>query len=175
LFTSVITILAINGKYFHNQYECSITVATPVVYEEKIGEESKLVSKIKNRYGVSESRAYELVGVVSSYTNRYDFPDAKTTLAIIAQESNFNPKASGPSGAKGYMQVQSSSGRSSTHEIYQNIAGGVGILREYYLKLGSRDASIQAYNVGIGAYISGKRSPEYLEKIKKNLRILSSV
>lgn len=101
-----------------------------------------------------------------------DFPKTVDILAIIRVESAFkpsarNPEASSPVGpSNGLMQVQNGS-----FDVNTNMRQGVGLLREYYIRLGrNKEAAVKSYNIGIGRYKRGgaKISAEvYWSKFKK--------
>lgn len=90
-----------------------------------------------------------------------DFPRKEDILAIIAIESGFKTAAVSTANAKGLMQILY---KPSTFDINQNIADGTFLLRDYYKKLNSVNATIQSYNVGINAYKKGTRNLDYLSK-----------
>jgi soluble lytic murein transglycosylase-like protein len=79
-----------------------------------------------------------------------DFPKAIDIISVARIESSFNPKARNKD-SKGIMQVNYGS-----YNLEKNMLSGISILREYYLKLGSPQAAIIAYNIGIGNYLSKK-------------------
>lgn len=176
LLTTLLTVAAINSKYFHNTYQCEAIQVQPIkiLDQQTDQKQSKLISRISTLYNIPKHRAYEIVNIVDAYTKHHSFPDTKTVLAVIATESRFNQHATSSVGAKGLMQVLQSSGKPVSYELYTNIQSGVELLREYHNQLGSHDASLMAYNVGIGAYQAGKRPQEYLNKVKTNLRLLDS-
>lgn len=91
----------------------------------------------------------------------HDFPKVVDILAIALIESTFNERAQNKV-SKGIMQVNH-----GPWELFANVQAGVKLLREYYEILGSIPATVQAYNVGIGAYLKGKRVPSYLAKWRK--------
>lgn len=79
-----------------------------------------------------------------------DFPTAADILTIARDESSFNPFASNKD-SKGIMQVNFGS-----FNVFENMSQGVEILREYFLRTGSKVSAIQAYNIGIGNFLKGK-------------------
>jgi hypothetical protein len=158
---------------FHKQYQCEQVQVAPI---KSISEtpKNKLITHISKVYNVPKHQVYELIGVVKSYTSK-GWPDTNTTLAIIATESGFKKHAVSSANAKGYMQVLKTSGKLVTTETWQNIASGTELLREYKQQLGSADAALMAYNVGIGAYQRGARPVEYLNKVKRNLEMIERI
>lgn len=127
-----------------------------------------LINKIMAKYGVDKEEAATIVKVAEEKAYP-DFPTKKDILSIIAIESSFNKRAN--SGISlGLMQINFLANRkrfkkkSDLFDIEKNIEIGVGLLREYYEQLGSRKKAIQAYNVGIGNFLSGLCNRSYLHK-----------
>jgi soluble lytic murein transglycosylase-like protein len=89
--------------------------------------------------------------------------------AVITAESNYNPRAVSPKGAKGLMQLMPGTARqygvSNVFDPAQNIQGGARYLA--YLKtLFNNDLSltVAAYNAGENAVIGhGRKVPPYRE------------
>lgn len=118
-----------------------------------------IVEHISKKYKVKKSNIRVIVKKVSGLVDA-KFPRKDDVLAIIEIESNFKTNAKSSSGAKGLMQVL----YKKTNSDSDNILAGVELLREYRLRLGSDEAAVHAYNVGIGAFIRGKRSKPYYKK-----------
>lgn len=89
-----------------------------------------------------------------------DFPKASDILAIARIESTYNEKARNGI-SRGVMQVNH-----GPWDLAANVQAGVKLLREYYEKLGSIQAAVMAYNIGIGNYLKGKRNFAYFDKFK---------
>jgi len=103
----------------------------------------------------------------------YDFPKAVDIVAIAFIESTFRHDVVSNKAAIGVMQVIGGS-----KDPLLNMQSGVALLREYYLKLGSTSAAIQAYNIGIGNYTKGKRLDRgvyYLSKFNKGRKEYAKV
>lgn len=114
------------------------------------------------------------------------------TLALIAQESRFDPRAKGPSGSLGLMQLQPSTGRDVARrhglawqsdrtllDPVQNVRIGLAYLAELRLRFGSTDHAMAAYNIGPGrlAQLLRKgplRHGPYLKKVHGHARTLQS-
>ena len=93
-----------------------------------------------------------------------DFPKAADILSIIRIESGFNPEAKNKN-SYGVMQVNDGS-----WELSKNMQQGTNLLREYYIRTGSKKAAIMAYNVGIGNYFRSRlrvSQQEYLMKFNQ--------
>jgi hypothetical protein len=89
---------------------------------------------------------------------------ALLVLALIEQESHFRPKARGPGGSLGLMQLMPASARSvadrngmpwqgarTLHDPVKNVRLGVLYLAEMRDLFGSADLAMAAYNIGPGA------------------------
>lgn len=112
--------------------------------------------------------------------------DFRMTLAIIDAESNFNPRATSPVGARGLMQIMPATGRglgvsnsNALYDVATNIRAGVryikGLWNQFsdvaWANLGSVNpwtradvkAAIAAYNAGPGAVSRYGGVPPYRE------------
>lgn len=89
---------------------------------------------------------------------------ALLVLALIEQESHFRPKARGPGGSLGLMQLMPKSARAvaerhdipwhgtrTLHDPVKNVHLGVLYLAEMRDQFGSTDLAMAAYNIGPGA------------------------
>lgn len=85
------------------------------------------------------------------------------TLALITQESRFDPRAEGPTGSLGLMQLQPVTARDvarrhglawqsdrTLFDPVQNVRIGLAYLAELRLRFGSTDHAMAAYNIGPG-------------------------
>jgi soluble lytic murein transglycosylase-like protein len=94
--------------------------------------------------------------------------DPVLVRAVIAAESNFDPRAVSPKGARGLMQLMpSTASRFGVKDVFdpgQNIAGGVRYLR-YLLDLFEGDLvlALAAYNAGEGVVQSTGGIPNFPE------------
>ena len=98
-------------------------------------------------------------------------------MAIIAIESGYDHTAVSPCHGVGYMQVRSTiwEGHNpyNIHDRYENIIAGTWILRQYANELGSVEAAIPAYNVGIEKVKAGRSigaQKRYIRKVNETLR-----
>ncbi len=86
------------------------------------------------------------------------------TLALIEQESRFHPRAQGPTGSLGLMQLQPVTAREvarihglawqsdlTLFDPVQNVRLGLAYLAELRARFGSTDHAMAAYNIGPGA------------------------
>jgi soluble lytic murein transglycosylase-like protein len=85
------------------------------------------------------------------------------TLALITQESRFDPRAKGPTGSLGLMQLQpvtaqevarrhglSWQSQRTLLDPVQNVRLGLAYLSELRARFGSTDHALAAYNIGPG-------------------------
>lgn len=108
---------------------------------------------------------YRTLIIEASRTN--DVPPA-LVAAIIHAESNFNPKAVSPVGARGLMQInyvtQRHLGVSNVFNPRENVHGGARYLRELLdSNRGNMRLAIASYNAGPGAVRKFGGIPPYRE------------
>lgn len=143
------------------------------VPSDTVSEDYKLIYHISNTYGIHLDKAEEIV-IVAKEEAGEAFPTHIDILAVVAIESKFKQYAKNKgSRAKGLMQILY---KPSSFAIDKNIADGTDLLKSYNRLLNhNKDAVIQAYNVGIGAYINGSRNKSYLRKFKQAKQQLEKV
>ncbi len=119
---------------------------------------SNIVSKFlpisSNCSTESGSEMERIYAAVEKYSKAYGV-DSNLVLAIIKQESNFDPNAESHAGAKGLMQLMDFNseayGITNPFDIEANIEGGVKHLRNYLdMYGGDVRMALMAYNGGPG-------------------------
>ena len=128
---------------------------------------------IAKTYRVKEDDAWMYAALAAKYADPV-FPTAKDLLGVMEVESDFNPRAKlGP--CLGLMQIDRNHHRKriwggTLYDPETNIRAGASYLRELYESLKSRRAAIMAYNLGEGAYRSGRRNAEYFKLVDRSTR-----
>lgn len=105
------------------------------------------------------SKEERIQQAVTNASQKYDLPPS-LILAIIKQESHFNPEAESPTGAQGLMQLMPGTAREMgvTHsfDIDQNVDGGSRYMRQMLDQFGGDvRLALAAYNAGptrVGQY-----------------------
>jgi len=113
------------------------------------------------------SKATNYVDLIQNVSSQYSV-DAELVKALVQVESNYNPYAVSPKGARGLMQLMPATAlRYGVREIFdpqQNVDGGVRYLRDLLnLFSGDLTLSIAAYNAGEGAVQRYNDVPNYEE------------
>jgi membrane-bound lytic murein transglycosylase B len=108
-------------------------------------------SILSNRSDVDIQKIYNAVDTASK---KYGV-DSNLILAIIKQESGFDPNSTSSCGASGLMQLMPQNfahvGVTDEYDVDQNINGGTKLLKEYLDKFnGNKELALMAYNGGPG-------------------------
>ncbi|HXH83529.1 MAG TPA: lytic transglycosylase domain-containing protein [Candidatus Tectomicrobia bacterium] len=111
--------------------------------------------------------------------SRYDVPE-ELVAAVITVESQFNPRAVSPKGAKGLMQLMpataTSLGVRDPFDPRDNIHGGVRHLRWLLERFdGNVPVAVAAYNAGEGAVLASGGIPPYRETRQYVKRVMHLV
>jgi len=135
---------------------------------------AELARTIAKKYRVSRKLIQQVVELAYKYEDP-TFPKAADILAIVGVESSFNPESRSRlrhDPAIGLMQVRPGIWNINAAElrsIESNIKHGANILRHYYKKLGSAEAAVQAYNLGLTRFRKGGRNKRYVAKYRLEL------
>lgn len=138
----------------------------------------------------SSTDVEKIYSFVDKYSEKYGV-DKNLILAIIKQESNFDPNAVSTAGAKGLMQLMDFNseayGLTNPFDIDQNIEAGVKHIKEYLNMFdGDLEMALMAYNGGQGTmerrgvksssdlYKMPQETQNYVPKILENYRNYSS-
>lgn len=115
-----------------------------------------LVQAVKAKYRIAPEPLNALILEVFDLANRANL-DPTLILAVIGVESNYNPFANGPTGAKGLMQVLPDvhseqftpyGGAMAIFDPKTNIRIGVKILKECIDLTGSQEEGLRLYKAG---------------------------
>ncbi len=92
-----------------------------------------------------------LRGIVTRYANYYGLSES-LVYAVIRAESNFNPNAVSPAGARGLMQLMPGTaaemGVTDIFDPTQNVAGGTQYLYKMMELFKDKSLALAAYNAG---------------------------
>ncbi len=141
-----------------------------------------LLSRLRNRTpftaGNDDLKAPDqLQKVIEAAAHKYRLPKDLVT-AVIKVESNFNPRAVSPVGARGLMQLMPGTaedlGVSNSFDIKENINGGCRYLKEMLDRFnGKLELALAAYNAGPGAVEKYGKVPPYKETQDYVKRVLA--
>lgn len=118
----------------------------------------------------------EIYDCVNKYSEKYGV-DPNLVLAIIRNESNFQPNVVSSAGAVGLMQLmpitQRHLGVSNAYDIEQNIRGGVQLISEMLDKYnGDVEMALMAYGAGEGTLKSrGVTSASQIYKMPEETQV----
>ena len=119
---------------------------------------NKYVSSTKSSgsmlYNRSDADMKKIYKAVNAASEKYGV-DSNLILAIIKQESDFNPYSTSSAGATGLMQIMpqnfAHTGITDGYDLEQNINGGTKLFKEYLNKFdGNAEMALMAYNGGPG-------------------------
>ena len=111
-------------------------------------------------------RDSDLAAHIDQTARRYEV-DPLLVHSVIQVESNYNPYALSPKGARGIMQLMPATARRlavpNSWDPWQNIDGGVRYLRYLLDLFSSERLALAAYNAGEGAVFRYGNVPPYPE------------
>ncbi|MBW2234421.1 MAG: lytic transglycosylase domain-containing protein [Deltaproteobacteria bacterium] len=122
----------------------------------------------------ANTRAYD--GVIEAAAGSEGLPPA-LVKAVIAAESNFNPRARSPKGAQGLMQLMPQTaahlGVTDAYEVQQNVHAGTRYLARMVERFGDWQRALAAYNAGPEAVDRYSGIPPYRETQEYVRRVLA--
>ncbi|NVN91410.1 MAG: lytic transglycosylase domain-containing protein [Desulfuromonadales bacterium] len=141
------------NAYRTNQAENTAPSNQPSVLSQPLPDSVDPISPITSSASVPEGSQW-LEPIIARASSRFGV-DASLIKAVIKAESNFNPNAVSPAGARGLMQLMPGTARglgvSDSFDPEQNVMAGTRFLRDLLDRYqGDLDSSLAAYNWGPG-------------------------
>ncbi|MBI9085404.1 MAG: lytic transglycosylase domain-containing protein [Desulfobacterales bacterium] len=114
---------------------------------------------------------------VAGASRKYRLPEG-LLRAVIRAESNFDPQAVSPAGARGLMQLMPATAKElgvvDSFDIEQNIDGGASYLRQMLDRFGgSLKSALAAYNAGPGTVERYRGRVPYAETVRYVARVMA--
>lgn len=162
------TLILVMSRSESEEMEAQLLIA-PNKSADRIFDKQLLRSVMTHVPAISQTQLEGILEHIENVSFK-DFPKKVDILAIIGVESTFRQCETDGRGSYGLMQVNIKAHKLDPGTICDtttNISHGSKILRENYLKLGSEQAAVLAYNVGIGGYLKGEFDVAYYNKYLK--------
>lgn len=139
-------------------------------------EVNALVAPVPSVASLPVAAEYPYRHLVRAAAERHGLPEA-LLQGLIQVESNFNPRAVSPKGARGLMQLMPATARRmGVRDVFDpaaNIDGGARYFKELLVAFGDDvSLAIAAYNAGPGAVRRFRGIPRYAETIAYVPRVL---
>lgn len=122
----------------------------------------------RDRASNHPSNCHGYCEAIRVYSQAFELPES-WIWAVIKTESNFDPKAVSPKGAKGLMQLMDINSRRYGVDPFnpnENIRGGAELLATLYTKYQDLSLSLAAYNAGTTAVDKYQNIPPFPETQK---------
>jgi len=168
--TSVIHTSSVHPDFRTGKLVRSVIVTSHPVSRERVAETVVLPRRVSNTVAAGEVSQIPPAGIneaVERIAAQHQLPP-QLIHSVIKVESNYNPFAVSPKGARGLMQLIPSTARrfgvSDSFNPLENIQGGAKYLK-YLLDLynGDYPLALAAYNAGEGAVAKYRGVPPYAE------------
>lgn len=142
----------------------------------KVIKHAKKGTKTSRIAGKKKSGLQKYGTLIVKAAKKHNVPPA-LVAAIMHAESNFNPRAVSPVGARGLMQIngitQRHLGVRNVFDPHQNVHAGAKYLRELLnMNRGNMRLAIASYNAGPGAVRKYRGIPPYKETRKYVVRVM---
>ncbi len=132
----------------------------------------KRIARARTRGRLTTARKSQVMAAVRSHARRAGISQSMA-LAVVRQESSFNPKARGSVGEIGLMQVKCATARSvgykgsckGLYNVNTNLKYGMR-----YLKKALKRGSVGYYNAGIYAKRLPKQARKYASSVRRKQR-----
>jgi soluble lytic murein transglycosylase-like protein len=145
----------------------TVVVSAPVVPQVVV--RPRVVAPVVPSRRLAAPRETDLEKYIDQIARHYEV-DPLLVHSLIQVESNYNPLALSPKGARGVMQLMPGTARrfevANSWDPFENIDGGVRYLRYLLGLFSSERLALAAYNAGEGAVFRYGNVPPYPETIR---------
>lgn len=140
-----------------------LALANPILEIKDLDYNPALVAHISHKWKKPVKDIRKIAEASYKVTEHTQLLSAVDIMSICQIESGYNTLAVSKKGAKGLTQILY---KPTKFDIETNLKDSVELLLEYMRILGSQEAALHAYNVGIGNYRKGMRNYAYVRKFK---------